>query len=344
MLKIAEWPRKIEAEIAALQARGELPIPLAKRLKNLLSRLENPQELRVSMRREMEESLRNAAVEAELRVMERVVESCYRARLEVLGAPKNVVLSADLMNAALFSTDIDFNRKWLREIVRAHCQKRQGWRLEIEGNARFLQSLRERAVNTAQWLAEAPQGFMIGGERIELRLEACPLRILQMGNYFDTCLSRGGCNAFSSVANAVELNKRVVFARDAKGRVVGRQLLALSSEGRLLGFHVYASLEGEKAAALRAAFGSYARDFAARCELELGDKGEVERLFVSDWYDDGTIAWSDLPPMEIRTKLKNHSVCLTNRSEISRSVGTPALSSESGPSLRLPSFPLRVGH
>ncbi len=302
MLKIAEWPRKIEAEIAALRARGELPLPLTKRLENLLSRLENRAELDASMRREMEESLRNATVEAELRVAELVVESCYRARLEVLGAPKNVVLNADLMNAALLSTDIDLNRKWLREIVRAHCESRQDWRGEIEGNARFLQALSERGVNIQEWLAEAPQGFVIGEGRIELRLEACPLRILQMGNYFDTCLSRGGCNAFSSVANAVELNKRVVFARDAKGRVVGRQLLALSSEGRLLGFHVYASLETEKVAALRCAFGSYARDFAARCGLELGDGGEVERLFVSDWYDDGAIVWSDLLPVENAAK------------------------------------------
>jgi hypothetical protein len=100
------------------------------------------------------------------------------------------------------------------------------------------------------------------------------------------------------VANAVELNKRVVFARDAKGRAVGRQLLALSGDGKLLGFHVYVSLEGQNAAHLRAAFGSYARDFAARCGLELGDKGEVERLFVSDWYDDGTIVWNDLLPLQ----------------------------------------------
>ena len=273
---------------------------LEKRLANLVSRLENREELRAAMQQEAVESLQNAAMEAEMRVAERVVESCYRSRLEVLGAPKNVDLTPDLINAALFSTDIELNRKWLREIVRHHCDAEKGgdWRLKIEGNARWLQTLERRGLKCEEWLAEAPQIFEIGDARVELRLENGPLQILQMGNYFNTCLSRGGCNAFSSVANAVELNKRVVFARDAKNRVVGRQLLALSNDDQLLGFHVYASMAEENAAALRAAFGSYAREFAARVGVPLGDRGEIERLFVSDWYHDGTIVWDGLSPIE----------------------------------------------
>ncbi len=321
LLKIANWPRKIEAEIAALQSRSDiasnlsphLAPNLAARLKNLKQRLENRDELRASMRQEMGEALHAATVEAELRAAENAVEGCYRVRLEALGAPKDLALDADWLNAALFSTDIQTNRKWLREIVRASCEKRDHWRLEIPGNARFLESLQSRGFNRDEWLLEAPRRFEIGensgengdgnvgknvvkngGARFELRLESCPLRILQMGNYFDTCLSRGGCNAFSSVANAVELNKRVVFARDAKNRVVGRQLWALSNENKLLGFRIYTSVAEPHRAALEAAFGEYARDFAARCRLELGDEGEVERLFVADWYDDGTIPWSDI--------------------------------------------------
>lgn len=298
LLKIAAWPHKMAAEIAAIRQRGELPPKLAKRLDNLVSRLSNEAELRASMRQEMSETLQNATKEAELRAAERVVDRCYRIRLENLGAPKNVPLDDDLLNAALFSTDIESNRKWLREIVRAHCENRPEWRLEIAGNARWLRAMSERGLNQDQWLSEAPRKFRIGTQHIELRLESNPLQILQMGNYFDTCLSYGGCNSFSSVANAVELNKRVVYARDAKGRVVGRQLLALSTEGKLLGFRVYTSLDADESARLRHAFGIFARDFAASCGVERADSGEVERLFVADWYDDGTLNWSELEPVE----------------------------------------------
>lgn len=308
VLKIAAWPQKMKAEIAALRNRGELPPNLSTRLQNLVARVENEAELRASMRHEMGETLQNATLESELRAAERCIENCYRTRLESLGAPKNLVLDADWLNAALFSTDLESGRKWLREIVRARPEKdaqNGDWRLESAGNARWLREMSERGLHLQNWLAEAPQKFDIGENSIELRLESGPLQILQMGNYFDTCLSRGGCNAPSSVANAVELNKRVVFARDGKNRVVGRQLLAVSGEGKLLGFRVYNSMREENASLLREAFGQYARDFAARCGLERGDEGEIERLFVADWWNDGAISWSDLDPAPPEAKSKS---------------------------------------
>ena len=53
-----------------------------------------------------------------------------------------------------------------------------------------------------------------------LRLETDLLRILQMGNYMGTCLSLGGGNAFSTVANACDLNKRVLYAANGAGTEV----------------------------------------------------------------------------------------------------------------------------
>ncbi len=44
-------------------------------------------------------------------------------------------------------------------------------------------------------------------QQVRLYLEGDPLRILQMGNYFDTCLSIDRDTAFSTVANAVDANK-----------------------------------------------------------------------------------------------------------------------------------------
>src|SRR5688572_2507823 len=115
-----------------------------------------------------------------------------------------------------------------------------------------------------------------------------------MGNYFVTCLGFGGINAFSTVANACELNKRVIYARDGKGTVIGRKLLGISNEGKLVGFHTYCAIEDEAGGKeLRAFFYRYAAEFAKRCGLELADEGTVPRLFAQSWYDDGAVAWVD---------------------------------------------------
>jgi hypothetical protein len=113
-----------------------------------------------------------------------------------------------------------------------------------------------------------------------------------MGNYFDTCLSYGRFNAHSTVANACELNKRVIYARDGAGRVVGRKLIGVNSDGKLVGFYSYTNV-GKAANALRAIFRRYAAGFAAACGLELADEGTVPTLFAQAWYDDGVVPWSE---------------------------------------------------
>ncbi len=145
---------------------------------------------------------------------------------------------------------------------------------------------------------------------MHLRVEHDLLQILQMGNAFGTCLSVGGINAFSTVANACEANKCVIFARDGKGRIVARKLLAINANGALVGFYTYACGPDEQAnTKLREVMARYAREFASRCRLELADEGEVPLLFTERWYNDGIVAWSnteakppDSKPVECSSK------------------------------------------
>ena len=147
--------------------------------------------------------------------------------------------------------------------------------------------------------------------RVHLRIEREPLQILQMGNAFGTCLSVGDINAFSTIANACELNKRVIFARDGTGRIVARKLLAVNTDGALVGFYAYASGPTEAAnTALRAIMGRYAREFASRCNLELADAGDVPTLFAEQWYNDGVVPWSDA---EATPSIKNFHTRLTGK-------------------------------
>jgi hypothetical protein len=219
--------------------------------------------------------------------------------VSLVGAvPPDLCFDDDLLNAILMSVNVETNRKYLVQLIRAHVWGDTGWRERIPANAAFLDSLAGRGVGPATWLGAHPRWYdceAAAGRRVRLALERDPIRVLQMGNYFDTCLSAGNCNASSAVANACELNKRVVYATDGEKRVVGRKLIAIDDKGRLLGFRTYAGLHDEAAnEALCAAFLDYLRAFAETCGLELADEGEVPKLFVEDWYDDGAQGWSSV--------------------------------------------------
>lgn len=69
--------------------------------------------------------------------------------------------------------------------------------------------------------------------------EEDPMKILHMGNLFGTCLSVNGINAHSTIANMLEVNKRVLYVKDACGTIVGRRLLVLTRDGELLPFQSY---------------------------------------------------------------------------------------------------------
>jgi hypothetical protein len=211
--------------------------------------------------------------------------------------PPDLVLDDDWLNATLLASDIEQNRRLLLRLLRARLAGVADWPERHPVNRAFLAGLAARGVDAAAWLDTAPRLYRckgVAGGHVHLRLERDPLRILQMGNYFDTCLSFGGGNAFSTVANACELNKRVVYATDGSGRVVGRKLIGITAEGTLIGFRTYTALRDRAGnQALRAIFRRYLTAFAARCGLTLADEGTVPRLFATAWYDDGARPWQE---------------------------------------------------
>ncbi len=284
-------------------ARASIPRPgageparradLAKRCISLRERLADQERLLEATRGEVRERMAQAVSGALFAAAEQQVLECYRRRLvAVAGAlPSDLQLDDDLLNAALLTLDVQHNRRLLLRLLRAHLSSEHGWREQHPANIAFLRDLAAHGCDTTAWLGTMPRAYRcagVAGGRVRLRLERDPLRILQMGNLMDTCLSFGGINSFSTVANASELNKRVIYATDMSGRIVGRKLIAISEECKLVGFHTYSSLgDTDSNIALRAVFRRYATDFAARCGLELADQGTVARLFAEAWYDDG---------------------------------------------------------
>jgi len=140
----------------------------------------------------------------------------------------------------------------------------------------------------------------VGPCRVHIEID--PLHVLQMENYFSTCLSEGDVNAFATILNAVEANKRVIYVYQ-QSTVVGRKLIVLTHTGQLVGFRTYASFSSNLELAsqcnkwLKSALDQFCRDFAASCHATLHygtadsaeiDSKEAEKIpLFTKWYDDG---------------------------------------------------------
>lgn len=299
--RILDRPQRIGTEIMHLEevlAADPQRAGITTRVAKLRALRDDEARLAEEIGAEVRERLPHVAAEAQAAAIECQIFACYRTRLEAVAGPlpPGTVLTEDLLNAALLTVDIAQNRKLLLHLLRASLDGDTGWRERHPANQAFLAALAARGVSTEVWISAFPCRYAcagVPGERVHLRLEQDPLHILQMGNYFETCLSFGGINSFSTVANACELNKRVIYACDAAGRVVGRKLIGLNAGGEMIGFHTYCSLSEETGQALRAVFRQYAARFADRCGLRLADTGTVPILFAEAWYDDEAAAWAD---------------------------------------------------
>ncbi|MDI1314261.1 hypothetical protein [Prosthecobacter sp.] len=231
----------------------------------------------------MDELLRNIH-RLRLAVLDELAEWALRRRFPSLGGDN--IATHTLRVAAAAGEE---NRRSFRRLLNA-CDQEQAtreWTLSHPANQQWLRKQpRQRA---EQWTG----GFFIehdirdiGPVRIgpEDDLQA----ILRMGTDFGTCLSAGSFNSFSTAANALDANKRVLYARDVKDRVWARQLVAISDSGHLVCFPVYAR---RSHAALRHLFAAYDHTLAQALRLPMWlsreDTAPIAKIVCKEWYDDG---------------------------------------------------------
>ncbi|MEW6279622.1 MAG: hypothetical protein AB1758_13420, partial [Candidatus Eremiobacterota bacterium] len=156
---------------------------------------------------------------------------------------------------------------------------------DLPANRRWLERARARGADVETWLngvdAELP------GD-LRLRTERDPIEVLRMGTHFGTCLDlEHGCNAASTLANLMDANKQVVYARKPGGQPVSRVLIAATQDGGLLAYPLYgdSSMDREVRQQLL--------QFARRCRLQPRNSGRPASLHGLDWYDDGPAPWGD---------------------------------------------------
>ncbi len=265
---------------------------LARREANLVERLASPKENHAPEKlARLAEKLELAAKRQRLEHWIAALERRLDARVvETLGVPADEPrLRRESTRECLLAVfKLEAKTRALAKTVLSRRFGEGPWDLrDHPENARFVASLEKRGARMSAWLdgIGSRKERLDDGRELVLALETDPLEILEMGRHFATCLSPGSFNYFSVFSNLADIDKRVLYARDSEGRVVGRCLLGLTAEGGLVTFHAYRHGTFD--------FGAMVARFAAELASRMGvlvvTHGTVPLLVASDWYDDGLV-------------------------------------------------------
>lgn len=230
-----------------------------------------------------EPALRKRLLAARLARLERLAREALAGDLRADLDDKNAVHALEIM------AEGEGNRRSLRRFLDAH----------FGGDTGYL----ARHPETRVWFARHPtiderrwtEGIVTTGDivphgLIRIAMERDPLEALKLGTYVGSCLAPGGQCTYSAGCVVLDVNKQVLYARDARRTVVGRQLVAISREGELVCFAIYPR---SASAALKALFRAHDVAFAAALGVPLhretpdGKGYRIDLVIASEWWDDG---------------------------------------------------------
>jgi hypothetical protein len=153
--------------------------------------------------------------------------------------------SSEVRHALMLQQAVEEHRRSLRRLLRACLSGQRGYAEDHPKNREWL--ARHPRLDPSKWLQGVSCRRDVSGHGVlDLSIEQDALEVLRLGSHFGTCLGVGGRFSYSAAAIALDINKRVVYARTAAGRVVARQLLAVSEDDRLICFTVYPQRIGMK--------------------------------------------------------------------------------------------------
>lgn len=298
-------PEEIRKEIEFLQKRldsfPDLPARprIEKRIENLLPRLErkSPPQLSEARLKHLDAKLCERVRRFFFDRLRQTVQPCFEQavcrELEIDSYPdtwreplhRKIVLG-------ILGLDTPKVKPLAVKLLRSLCGAVE-WDFRNESaNRLFLQKLHEQGIDTVPWTepSEAERHISPKNETLFIALEKDPLEILKMGAPFKTCLSPWDFNFFSAVANALDVNKNVLYAKDIQGNIRARCLIALTDSGEILAFRPYAHDPDLKFKELVADF---LKRLADRMHTVVVDDGRVSELISPEWYDDGSISIGD---------------------------------------------------
>jgi len=195
------------------------------------------------------------------------------------------MLTKDGRHALRLLGSVKGNRRGLRNFLRAY------WSGDPNYLSRHPETMawyrKHQQISPELWERGIP--FEFASRELTIQIERDPFEILKLGTYAGTCLAIGGLCSDSAIAVLLDANKKVLYARDRRGKVVARQLVAIADEDRLVCFNVYPL---SSAPEVKAAFRDYDHEFARALGVPLHDPGDeggyrVSSVLATSWWDDG---------------------------------------------------------
>jgi hypothetical protein len=218
--------------------------------------------------------------EAQMHLLEELASDEVRRAFP--GLPRDACIQDHTLWVALSS---EHNTRPMRRVIRAISSGDADWHRRHPSNQKWLANLPPLIAN--RWCEDIIVTRQVGKlGPVTVRPEHDPQEVLRMGTLVHSCLSAGSFNTHGAIANMLDANKRLLYARNAAGRIVGRQLLALSTTGSLVRFRPYPY---DLPTALLSFFDDYDRVLARHLGIPLhkSEEYEVEDLVAKQWYDDG---------------------------------------------------------
>lgn len=167
-----------------------------------------------------------------------------------------------------------------RALETARAPREEG---EAVPDPRLLEEV-EMNLERVRLVSQTPESDYEGC--ITLEVETDPIRVLFMGEYgFASCLSPRGSSVWSPVSNAIDVDKAVVWAKEAGGNVVGRRLIALTPQG-VVSYRTYANRHG---LALDGMFEDFIEAYALHGGTRVTHGVSPGPLLSDRWYDDGPL-------------------------------------------------------
>ncbi len=262
---------------------------LAKRLENLKKRLTHPAAVSAKRRANLAQKLEAAHAQLLYDFWLDHFDGMLQAEVcRMLGLATPPPWLEDSENRRLLAQILKLDEPSKRlglKVLAKRCGPPPWDFAEEPENRAYLSGLQAQGIDIAPWV-EPPSPQTVrgpGGQTLEISFARDPLEVFRMGEYFKTCLGFEGCNFYSTVTNFVDVNKHVLFAKNAKGTVIGRCLLALTERGWLQTFQAYshdAAIEWDKIVA------QIVQDLAAKMGTVITRSGEVPPLVAKSWYAD----------------------------------------------------------
>jgi len=307
--EILRWPERRREELETLRLMrdaGHLPGAAQSRFDHL-EKETSVNRTRAALQR-LQKACEKEIAPAKLRALEVAIGNVINLHWRGVGLPHVEDLAApEWDNALQIYISLRKNRPSLRNLLREEASGSREWIHRHPANVAFVETMRASGLDMDRWLIGSRTSSVVDGAKWELYTETEPLRMLQMGSLFSTCLGAGGVNAFAAVANAIELNKRVLYLKTERGAIVGRRLIGLSrpieeTDGKpmLVAYRSYGSCDASgwspgvrSSPWVRILFDLHcarlARDVGAEVSSEptvLQAASNTLRLFLK-WYDDG---------------------------------------------------------